>query len=128
MSNKPQVLAWVTCDAVYVDPATGKHTLLGIFTNIRAKTCPVSHPRMVWFLSFSDLTSGSHQLKISIGLPMEESRTIIEKEFKAENPAQRINLINDIQGLDFEEPGNYAIIIEIDDQVVLASTFPVTRV
>ena len=59
---------------------------------------------------------------------MEESRTIIEKEFKAENPAQRINLINDIQGLDFEEPGNYAIVIEIDDQVVLASTFPVTRV
>jgi hypothetical protein len=128
MSTKPQVLAWVTCDAVYVDPATGKHTLLGIFTNIRAKEFPVSHPRMVWFLSFSDLTSGSHQLKISIGLPMEESRTIIEKKFKAENPAQRINLINDIQGLDFEEPGNYAIVIEIDDQVVLASTFPVTRV
>ena len=128
MSTKPQVLAWVTCDAVYADPATGKHTLLGIFTNIRAKEFPVSHPRMVWFLSFSDLTSGSHQLKISIGLPMEESRTIIEKEFKAENPAQRINLINDIQGLDFEEPGNYAIVIEIDDQVVLASTFPVTRV
>ena len=128
MSTKPQVLAWVTCDAVYVDPATGKHTLLGIFTNIRAKEFPVSHPRMVWFLSFSDLTAGQHQLKITIGLPMEESRTIIEKEFKAENPAQRINLINDIQGLDFEEPGNYAIVIEIDDQVVLASTFPVTRV
>ena len=31
MSTKPQVLAWITCDSVYVDPATGKHTLLGIF-------------------------------------------------------------------------------------------------
>ena len=67
MPTTPQVLAWVTCDAVYVDPATGKHTLLGIFTNIRAKKFPVAHPRMVWFLSFSDLTAGSHQLKIKIG-------------------------------------------------------------
>ena len=32
MSTTPQVLAWITCDSVYVDPATGKHTLLGIFS------------------------------------------------------------------------------------------------
>jgi hypothetical protein len=127
MSIQPQVLAWITCDAVYADPATGKQTLLGIFTNLKARKFPVSHPRMVWFLSFSDLTAGKHRLKISIGLPMEEPRTIIEKSFESENAAQRINLINDIQGLQFEVPGNYAIIIEIDDQVVLASTLPVTR-
>ena len=58
---------------------------------------------------------------------MEEPRTIIEREFEAENPAQRINLINDIQCLQFETPGNYSIIIEIDDEVILASTFPVTE-
>ncbi len=127
MSTKPQILAWITCDAVYVDPATGKHTLLGIFTNLKAKAFPVSHPRMVWFLSFSDLTTGKHQLKISIGLPMEDTRAIIEKEFKSESPAQRINLINDIQGLTFEKPGQYGIVIEIDEHVVLASTFPVTK-
>ena len=77
MSTKPQVLAWITCDSVYVDPATGKHTLLGIFSNLRAKEFPVVHPRMIWFLSFSDLTKGKHQLKISIGIPMseEEPRT-----------------------------------------------------
>ena len=127
MSTKPQVLAWITCDAVYVDPASGKHTLLGIFTNLRAKKFPVSHPRMVWFLSFSDLTAGKHKLKISIGLPMEEPRSRIEKEFKSDNPAQRINLINDIQGLVFEKPGDYGIFIEIDDEVILAGTFPVTH-
>lgn len=127
MSTQPQVLAWITCDAVYADPATGKQTLLGIFTNLKARKFPVSHPRMVWFLSFSDLTAGKHRLKISIGLPMEEPRTIIERDFESENAAQRINLINDIQGLQFEEPGNYAIVIEIDDHVVLASTLPVTQ-
>ena len=85
MSTKPQVLAWITCDSVYVDPATGKHTLLGIFSNLRAKEFPVVHPRMIWFLSFSDLTQGKHHLKISIGIPMsdEDPRTIIKREFES---------------------------------------------
>ena len=129
MSTKPQVLAWITCDSVYVDPATCKHTLLGIFSNLRAKEFPVTHPRMIWFLSFSDLTAGSHDLKITIGLPMddEEPRTIIEKSFDSPGPQHRINLINDIHNLKFEKPGNFSILIEIDDQVVLASTFPLTQ-
>ena len=112
----------------HVDPATGKHTLLGIFSNLRAKEFPVVHPRMIWFLSFSDLTKGKHQLSISIGIPMSEEnpRQIIQKEFESPGPHHRINLINDIQRLKFEEPGNYSILIEIDDQVVLASTFPLT--
>ena len=35
-------------------------------------------------------------------------------------------LKEELQRLKFEEPGNYSILIEIDDQVVLASTFPIT--
>jgi hypothetical protein len=85
---------------------------------------------MIWFLSFSDLTKGKHMLKISIGIPMaeDEPRTIINREFESPGPQHRINLINDIQRLKFENPGNYSILIEIDDQVVLASTFPITEV
>ena len=129
MSTKPQVLAWITCDSVYVDPATGKHTLLGIFSNLRAKEFPVVHPRMIWFLSFSDLPAGKHDLKITIGIPMsdDEPRTIIKKDFESPGPHHRINLINDIQRLKFEIPGNYSILIEIDGQVLLASTFPITE-
>ena len=33
-----------------------------------------------------------------------------------------------IHRLKFEEPGNYSILIEIDDHVVLASTFPISQV
>ena len=85
---------------------------------------------MVWFLSFSDLTIGKHQLKMTIGLPMaeEEPRTIIDREFESPGPQHRINLINDIHRLKFDAPGNYSILIEIDDQVVLASSFPIIEV
>jgi hypothetical protein len=69
-------------------------------------------------------------LKISIGIPMaeDEPRTIIDREFDSPGPQHRINLINDIHRLKFEKPGNYSILIEIDDQVILASTFPITDV
>ena len=69
-------------------------------------------------------------LKISIGIPMadDEPRTIINREFDSPGPQHRINLINDIHRLKFEKPGNYSILIEIDEQVVLASTFPITEV
>ena len=129
MSTKPQVLAWLTCDSVYVDPATGKHTLLEFSQAYGLRNSQ-------WFIqewsgfSFSDLTTGKHQLKMTIGLPMaeEEPRTIIEREFDSPGPQHRINLINDIHRLKFEEPGNYSILIEIDDQVVLASSFPIIEV
>ena len=67
---------------------------------------------------------------MTIGLPMaeEEPRTIIDREFESPGPQHRINLINDIQRLKFETPGNYSILIEIDDQVLLASTFPIIEV
>ncbi len=58
----------------------------------------------------------------------EEPRTIIDREFESPGPQHRINLINDIHRLKFDAPGNYSILIEIDDQVVLASSFPIIEV
>jgi hypothetical protein len=44
VNSKPQLLAWLLCDAVHIDPGTGKHTILGVFSNIMAKRFPVVHP------------------------------------------------------------------------------------
>ncbi len=125
MSVKPQLLAWITCDAIYVDPYSGKHTLLGIFSSLKAPKFPVTHPRMIWFLTLTDVGVGDHLLKIRIGLPMGESKQIVDRKFVSQSPAHRINLINEVKNLEFEEPGNYSIQIEIDDQMVLAISFPI---
>ena len=37
----------------------------------------------------------------------------------------RINLINEIRNLSFEEPGEYSILIEIDDEPLLATSLTV---
>ena len=53
-----------------------------------------------------------------MGLPMEPAREILSRKFVSDNPAQRINLINEIQNLKFEKPGNLSIVIDVDDHTL----------
>lgn len=125
MSTTPQLLCWLMCDGVHIDPATGKHTILGIFSNIRASQFPMAYPSMIWFLTLTDVTVGPHKLRITMGKPLDEPQTLIEREFESKSPLHRINLINQIAGLRFSAPGNFSITIEIDEQPILVSTLQV---
>jgi hypothetical protein len=122
---KPQMLCWLTCDAVHIDPATGKHYILGVFSHLGSRTFPFRHPRMFFLLTLAGLTAGRHNLKIAMGLPMEEQKTIVARDFDAVGPMQKINLLSEIQGLGFPVPGNYAISIDIDDENLIVTTLPV---
>ncbi len=127
MQSKPQVLAWITCDGVHIDPGSGKHTLLGIFSNIRARQFPIVHPFMIWFLTLSDVPKGQHKIKISLGLDPTNIAPLLERPFESHGQLQRINLINDIRNLSFATPGDYSIVIEVDDEVVLATSITVSN-
>lgn len=127
MQAKPQVLAWLTCDGVHIDPATGKHTILGIFSNIRGRQFPVTHPFMVWFLTISDVPPGSHKIRISMGLEPTQMQPLIDRTFDSQGPLQRINLINEIRNLSFPKPGDYSLLIEVDDEPLLATNIVVSN-
>lgn len=126
MRSKPQLLAWLTCDAVHIDPSSGKHTILGVFSNIRASQFPVTHPYMVWFLVVSDVAPGPHRLRLSVGLDPTRMAPLIERDFESASPLQRINLINGLTNLSFPLPGDYSILVEIDDEPILATNLNVT--
>ena len=126
MKSKPQLLAWVTCDGVHIDPGSGKHTLLGVFCNIGARQFPVTHPFMIWFLTLTDCSPGQHRIRISIGLDPTKMQPLLERPFEAQNPLQRINLINEVRNLTFPQPGDYGILVEIDDEPLLATNLTVT--
>jgi hypothetical protein len=126
MQSKPQVLAWLTCDAVHLDPSTGKHTILGVFSNIRARQFPVSHPHMVWFLTLSDVPAGEHKIRLSMGRDPGHPQQLIERPFQSQSPLQRINLINEIRNLTFPEAGEYSIVIEVDDEPLLVTSIGVS--
>jgi hypothetical protein len=126
VQSKPNLLCWLTCDGVHIDPASGKHTILGIFSNIRAHQFPVTHPFMVWFLTVTDCAAGPHRMKISLGLDATNPTPLIERPFESQGPLQRINLINEINNLTLPEAGDYSIVIEIDDEPLLATNLTVT--
>jgi len=123
---KPQILAWITCDGVHIDPASGKHTLLGVFSNIKARHFPVVHPRMFWFLTLTEASAGKHKLRILFGYDLEEPKVVVAREFESRSPIQRINLINEIRNLRFTQPGDYSITIEIDDEPILVTGISVS--
>lgn len=126
MSPKPQLLSWLTCDAVHSDPATGKHTILGVFSNIRAARFPVVHPSMVWFLALTGCAAGEHHLHISMGPSASSTKELLVRPFASQGPQHRINIINEIRGLSFPKAGDYAVVIKIDDTPLLVTTLSVT--
>ena len=127
MIEKPQMLSWMMCDGVHIDPTSGKHYLMGTFSSIRVRSFPAVHRRMVWFLTLTDVSVGSHQLKILMGIPMEEEIVVVDRTFESLSPIHRINLINDIQNATFQKEGDYSIVIEIDDETLLVTSLTVSR-
>lgn len=127
MQSKPQLLAWLTCDAAHIDPNSGKYTILGVFSNIKAQRFPVTHPLMVWFLTITDVSPGTHKMRISMGLDPRSMQSLIERPFESQSPLNRINLINEIRNLTFPKPGDYSLLVEIDDEPLLATNLTVTE-
>lgn len=127
MQSKPQVLAWITCDGVHIDPGSGKHTLLGVFSNIRSRQFPVIHPFMIWFLTITDVPAGAHKIRISLGLDPTSLTPLIDREVESTGQLQRINLINEVRNFSFSQPGDYSILIEVDDEPLLATSLTVSN-
>jgi hypothetical protein len=117
----------MTCDGVHVDPASGKHTILGVFSNIRARQFPVVHPFMIWFLTVTDCAPGKHSMRISIGLDPTNMMKVIEREFESHTPMQRINLINELRNCSFPQAGDYNILVEVDDEPILATNLTISE-
>ncbi len=126
MQSKPQLLAWLTCDGVHIDPGSGKHTILGIFSNIQARQFPVTHPFMIWFLTITDVSPGQHKMRISMGVNDAPTQPLLERPFESQSPLHRINLINEVRNLTFPVAGEYNLVVEIDDEVLLTTAMTVT--
>ena len=127
LNSKPQLLAWLLCDGVHIVPGSGKPTILGVFSNIMAKRFPVVHPHMVWFMTLTDVAAGSHRMKISMGMDPTDPKPLIERPFDSQGPLARINLITEIRNLSFQTAGEYSILIEIDDEPLLATSLVVAE-
>jgi hypothetical protein len=81
---------------------------------------------MIWFLTITDCSPGQHTMRISIGLDPTNMMKVIERPFESQNPLQRINLINELRNCQFPQAGEYEILVEVDDELLLATNLTVT--
>lgn len=106
----PIALAMIICDAIWVDPSTGKQTLLGVFSEIGAKEFPVVHPLMAVHICMTD-AEGSVPLKLQL-IDVDETREpLFMVENELEFPDRRVNMVMTahMQGIAFPEPGEYRL-------------------
>lgn len=81
---------------------------------------------MVWFLTLTDVQPGRHRIKLAMGLDPTNPVELMHREFESQSPLHRINLINELRNLRFDRAGDYSIIIEVDDEPILATSLTVS--
>ncbi|MEM8550368.1 MAG: hypothetical protein AAGF10_06220, partial [Verrucomicrobiota bacterium] len=68
---------------------------------------------------------GEHVLKLTLGHPAEAPIMEVDRPFESKSPLHRIHLVNQLQNLSFQEPGDYSVVIEVDDEPLLVTSFGV---
>jgi hypothetical protein len=61
-----------------------------------------------------------------MGLDATNPQPLLERTFESQSPLHRITLINEIRNLTFPQPGEYSLLIEIDEEPLLATNLTVS--
>jgi hypothetical protein len=116
----PIALAMIICDAIWIDPSTGKPTLLGMFSSIAAKTFPATHPLLATHVCLTD-GEGVIPIKIRLIDADEENDPLFELEAELEFPDRRaiIDMNAHMKDIAFPAPGEYRLQLFARNQFVI---------
>jgi hypothetical protein len=124
--------AFLLCDAA--TDQQGKFNVLGAFDNIFAKEVPIRHPScsIASRIRFERAEAGEHQVKISIididGNPIgpkPEGKITVRIADNADSAA--VNLILNLQGIEFKQYGRYQIDLMVDGNIRASLPFRVSQ-
>jgi hypothetical protein len=106
----PMALAMVVCDAVWVDPATGKSTILGTFASIHGHDFPLAVPTMAVYLALTD-ARGVVPLELRLVDVDEEQEPVFQTELSQEfaDPIVVAELVVILENKIFPTPGEYRL-------------------
>jgi hypothetical protein len=100
----------IICDAIWVDPSTGKSTLLGLFDEIGAETFPSLHPLLAVHICMTD-AHGKVPIKLVLVDTNEEREPLFQVENEIDFPDRRaiISMNAHMQGIAFPAAGEYRL-------------------
>jgi len=106
----PYVIAMVTCDSIYVDPTTGKKSLLGVFSAVCARSFPVRIGQLCLYVAMTD-GRGVTPFTIRLVDGEEERDPIFQMqgEIIFTDPRMVAELITGMVNIEFPEAGEYRL-------------------
>ena len=116
----PIAIAMVICDAIWVDPSTGKITLLGVFSDIASKIFPAIHPLLAVHVCLTD-AHGTIPVKMQLIDADEENDPLFEVEHEIEFPDRRAIIFMNahMKDIAFPNPGEYRLQLFARNQFVI---------
>jgi hypothetical protein len=113
MANKlppPVCLALLLCDYVHVDPLTGKHTILGTFSEVVFEQFPASLPCLSIYFCLTE-GYGTAPIRLKVIDVNEERPPIFDVTDMVDFPSPKATVQQgvQIQGMPFQQPGEYRV-------------------
>ena len=110
----PSVLSINVCDSIIRDEFTKKISLIGLFSVIRAKNFPCTHPILHVYVALTN-GHGKYQTDIRF-LNLEDNKPIVgmRGHLEFQSPLQVVELNVCWQKLRFDKPGEYVVQVLCD--------------
>ena len=123
----PMGLALLVCDMVIQDRQTNKRSLIGLFDRLFANQFPCVHPQLSVFIS---LTSGRGTYQCEVRCRNSEDGTpafSAKGPMTMNDPMQVVEMVFNMQGVRFTEPGHYWLECLVDEVPVMMRRITVTK-
>jgi hypothetical protein len=122
MKHKPTCLAIIICNNVVEDVRTHNKTIIDSFNRIWGQKFPCIHPKMTVFISLTD-GRGENDVRVQVLRETEngfDNKPIAMTEGKVRftNPLDVADIVIDILGLPFKEPGLYAVQLLVNGEII----------
>lgn len=116
----PYPLALVVCDGIWIDPYTGKKTLIGTFSALGGSEFPLRHPILAVYIC---LTDGHGQVRLNLQLiDVDEEREPIfdlKEQVRFDDPRAIVEATFHAAGIELPEPGEYRLKLFGNDEFLL---------
>ncbi len=124
----PKSNAMLICDYVLTEQGTHKKSLIGIFENIGAATFPCVHHSLCVYIKLTE-ANGTYKFRlelVNLKTNVLAGKAEIPQEIVIDHPLKIHELVFNLQGLRFDQAGEYEFRIYANDRIFGQKMFSVT--
>jgi hypothetical protein len=130
-NSKPKLLAALLCDRVITDQKDGGHTLVGLFSEIKAHNFPARHHRMVFFCGWLNNNlqeNEGHPFRVNLKGPDGSILANIKGEIEFKKDKTRTFVILNFAGIMFKSQGVHKFVLYLDEEKIIEVPFKLIKV